>query len=55
MFILDTDKRKQMHMNWNEKDKNSENVKITHFWTILQILVILFLTKTQMHVTTLMQ
>jgi hypothetical protein len=55
MFISDTDKRKQMYMNWNEKDKNPENLKITHSRTILQISVSLFLTKTKMDVTKLMQ
>jgi len=51
MFILDTDERKQMYMNWNEKDKNSENFKMVHFRKIRQILVSLFLTKTKMNVT----
>jgi hypothetical protein len=55
MFISDTDKRKQMYMNWNEKDKNSENLKITHSRTILQIPVSLYQTKTKMDVTKLMQ
>ena len=28
MFIIDADERKQMYMNWNEKDKQSEKIKM---------------------------
>jgi hypothetical protein len=28
MFIIVADERKQMYMNWNEKDKQSENIPI---------------------------
>ena len=47
MFIIDTEVPNQMYMNWNEKEKKSENIKMVHFRTILQTLVSLFLTKTK--------
>ena len=48
MFIIDIDERKQIYMNWNEKDKKSENIKMVHFRTILQTLVSLSLTNDKM-------
>jgi hypothetical protein len=43
MFIIVVDERKQMYMNWNEKDKQLENIKLVHFRTILSTLVSLSL------------
>jgi hypothetical protein len=43
MFIIVADERKQMYMNWNEKDKQSENIKLVHFRTMLSTLVSLSL------------
>ena len=52
MCIIVADERKQMYMNWNEKDKQSENIKMVHFRTILQTLVSLSLQRQNIRNTT---
>jgi hypothetical protein len=52
MFIIVADERKQMYMNWNEKDKQSENIKLVHFRKILPTLVSLFLQRQNVRNTT---
>jgi hypothetical protein len=52
MFIIVADERKQMYMNWNEKDKQSENIKLVRFRKILPTLVSLFLQRQNVRNTT---